>query len=159
MWFSKFNASDDKLWSGLALLALVFLCKQSLLLQSLKYKVQIKQYSSTVFRVIKVWDFLPQNITPYMWPGDPVWQKGTYSLSNCLTLWAHSLKMLKDISLTFWQGIIYYAGGIWHAKCIVIVTWKKVMSFQSQKSGGPHFFTAKLFWVIIPVCLLKIAIQ
>ena len=34
---------------------------------------------------------------------DTVWQKGTYSFSDCVILWAHNFKRLKVISLKFTQ--------------------------------------------------------
>ena len=66
---------------------------------------------------------------------DPVWQKGTYSLSNCVTLWAHSFKSLHGISLKFLQAILlcYWSRVTkkhWHR-----LSRNQVTSAQSRKSG------------------------
>ena len=61
---------------------------------------------------------------------DQVWQKGTYSLSNCVTLWTHSLKMLKDISLKFSQATVICC---WYLVCKILChrpPKKKFMSFR-----------------------------
>ena len=47
---------------------------------------------------------------------DLVWQKETYSLSDCVTLWAHNFKRLQCISLKFSQDTLY-AAYLWCAKC------------------------------------------
>ena len=71
----------------------------------------------------------------YIYICDPVWQKGTYSLSNCVTSWAHTLKVLKDISLKFLQAsLLCWWSLVWKMHCHRPLV-KQVMSFQSQKSG------------------------
>ena len=64
-----------------------------------------------------------------------VWQKGTYSLPNRVTLWPHRIKRLKYISLKFSQITLLCCWSLvckmhWHRPCR-----KKVMSSQSQRSG------------------------
>ena len=64
-----------------------------------------------------------------------VWQKGTYSLSNRVTLWPHRIKRLKYISLKFSQITLLRCWSLmckmhWHRPCR-----KKVISSQSQRSG------------------------
>ena len=43
-----------------------------------------------------------------MWPGPT---KKDDNLSDCVTLWAHSFKMLKDVYLKF-HRLLYYAAGL-----------------------------------------------
>ena len=66
---------------------------------------------------------------------NPVWQKGTYSLSNCVTLCANSSKKLKGVSLKFLQASLLCCRSLvckmhWHRPFR-----KKVVSSQNQKIG------------------------
>ena len=42
--------------------------------------------------------------------------KGTYSLSDCVTLWANNFKRLKGIALNF-HRLLHYAAGLRCKKC------------------------------------------
>ena len=50
---------------------------------------------------------------------DPIWQKGTYSLSNCVTLWAIASRGWNLFPWNF-HRILYYAAGFCCAKFTVI---------------------------------------
>ena len=85
---------------------------------------------------------------------DPVWQKGTYSLSNYTTLRVCNFIIVADICLEFPQTILLW----WY--CIVCKHHckkpfsKKVMSSQNWKSGkaiSPFCQTGSQMWLWVLV--------